>query len=115
MSVPAEDALLEVPWPMWIIVQHVHVVIGFQQQHFCLAYTIGNQPGAMAKVSQETDLYRRRVKRKAHGINGIVWDRKCVHHNISDFKTVAGFEKLKIKIVMQLIALRWLVKILMFF
>ena len=37
------------------------------------------------------------MKRKSHGINGIVWDRKCVHHKISDFKTIAGFEKLKIK------------------
>ena len=42
MSVPAEDALLEVPWPMWIIVQHVHVVVGFQQQHLGLAHAIGN-------------------------------------------------------------------------
>ena len=62
-------------------------------------HAVGNQPGAMAKVSQETDLYRRRVKRKSHGINGIVWDRKCIHHKITDFKTVAGIEKLKIKIV----------------
>ena len=39
------------------------------------------------------------MKRKSHGINGIVWDRKCIHHKITDFKTVAGIKKLKIKIV----------------
>ena len=94
---PAEDALLEVPRSMRVVFQHVYIVIGFQQQHLGLTHAIGNQPGAMAKVGQETDLYRRRVKRKSHGINGIVRDRKCVHHKISDFKTVAGFEKLKIK------------------
>jgi hypothetical protein len=51
----------------------------------------------MAEVGKETDLNRWRVEHKTHGISGVVWDGKCVHAKIADFKTVTGFKKTKIK------------------
>jgi len=56
MSMPAQDALLQTPRPMWTILKHFNVVIGFQNQHVRGANPLQNQLGRMAQIRKKTNI-----------------------------------------------------------
>ena len=98
MAVSAEDALLETPRPSRIVVQQVHVVVGFQQQHFRIADPVGDQSGAVAHVGEKTNPTFRCVQHKAHGIDSIMRDWEGIHIQITDLKGVSGFHEPKVEV-----------------
>lgn len=56
MAVSTKDALLQAPWTMRTILQHLHVVIGFEHQGVRAADAIQHQLCDVTEVCGETDV-----------------------------------------------------------
>lgn len=102
MAVTAEDALLQAPRAMDTILQHFHVMIGFEHENVCGARALDDEPGHVAEVGDETDVTRGGVKQKANGVLGVVRDGERVHQHVADFKARAGLEQIAIEFGLQL-------------
>lgn len=92
VAVPAHDSLLQAPWPTQTILQHSHVVIGFQHEDICAAHAFDDQPGDVAEVSEKTDVARSRPQQKPNRILCIVRHGESFHDNIADIKGAARRE-----------------------
>lgn len=97
MAVPAGDALLEAPRASGIL-QHLQIMVRFQNEDVGGADAFQGEFGRMAKVSQKADLARRGAEQKTNGIRGIVRNAESVHHDIANFKTAAGAEDAAIEL-----------------
>lgn len=97
MPVPAQDALLGGPRPARVIMEHLHIVIGFEHEHMGRAHAFDDKPRGMAKIGEETDVARDGAEEETHGITGVVRDAESVHGNIPEFKTGARVEQTEIE------------------
>ena len=56
MAVTAENALLEAPRTAWAILQHLHVVIGFEYEYVRRTNAFEHELGNVAEVGDEGDV-----------------------------------------------------------
>jgi hypothetical protein len=93
VTVPAKDALLQRPRTARAILQHFHVVIGFEYEDVRGADAFQNQFRDVAKVSCKTDVARGSADQKTDGILRVVRDGKSFDVDVADFKAPAGLEQ----------------------
>ena len=96
MAVASEDALLERPRAARTILQHLHVVVGFEHEHVCGADAVEHKPGDVAEVGDKADVAAHRPQKISNGVLRVVWNGKCLNENVGDFKTCAGGKKLPV-------------------
>jgi hypothetical protein len=56
MAVASEDALFQRPGPARTILQHLHVVVGFEDEDVCGADAVKHEPGDVAEVGGKADV-----------------------------------------------------------
>ena len=98
MAVPAEDALLQAPRAMRAILQHAHVVIGFEHKRIGFADTFQHELGDVAEVGGKTDAAAIRAQHEPHRVLCVVRDGKCFHADVAHFKTAAGDKQPEIQL-----------------
>ena len=102
MAVAPEDALLKRPRAARTILQHLHVVIGFEDEDVRGADAVEHEFGRMAEVGDEADVAARRPQKKSDGVLRIVRDGKCLDENVGDFKARTGVEEVAVEFGLQL-------------
>jgi len=93
MAVTAEDALFERPRTARTILQHLYVVVGFEDEDVRVADAFKNQFCDVAKVGGEADIARGGVENEANRVLGVVRQRKSFDAHLANFKTRASFEQ----------------------
>ena len=96
MPVPAEDALLERPRAARTILQHLHVVVGFEDEHVRGADAFEHELGDVAEVGGKSDVAGGGAEDVADGVLRVVRNGKSLDENVGDFKTCAGGKKLPV-------------------
>ena len=102
MAVTAKDALLETPRSADTILQHLHVVIGFEDEDICRTNALNDQFRHVTKVGDEGDVADSSADQKTDGVLGVVRDGKSVHQQVADFKARAGVKEVAVKFGLQL-------------
>ncbi len=102
MAMATKDTLFQTPRPARTILQHLHVMIGFEDEGVRGARALDDEPGHVAEVGDETDVARGGVKQKANGVLGVVRDGERVHKHVADFKARASLEQIAIEFGLQL-------------
>ncbi len=92
MAVAAENALFETPGATGTILEHLHIVIGFEHKDIGGTEAVENHLGHVAEVGGEADVAGGSADEIADGILGIVRDGKGFDGDIGEFKGVAGVE-----------------------
>src|SRR5262249_51163539 len=90
MTVPAEDPLLKTPGPMRAILQHFHIVVGFQHQHIGPAHTLQHKLRRMTEIGQNADVSGAGPQQESDRILCVVWHTECFHHDVAYFETGPG-------------------------
>ena len=93
MAVAAEDALLERPRAVRTILQHLHVVVGFEDEDVRGADAVEHEPRGVAEVGGETDVAARGAQQKSDGVLRVVRDGKSFDEDVGDLKARAGGEQ----------------------
>ena len=98
MAVPAEDALLERPRAARAILQHLHVVVGFEDEDVRGADAVEHEPGGVAEVGGEADVAARGAQQKSDRILGVVRDGKGFDEDVGDLEARAGGEEVAVEV-----------------
>src|SRR5580765_2880801 len=96
MAVPAEDALLQTPGSVWTVLQHLHVVVGFEHKIIGRADAVEDKLGHVSEVGGETKIPRVRMDDEADGVLRVVRNGERVHDQIANLETRAGDEQPKL-------------------
>src|SRR5258708_7569006 len=96
MAVPPEDALLEAPRAPRAILQHLHVVIRFEDEDVRGADAVEHDFGRMSEVGGKADVAGRRAQKISDGILCVVRNGEGLDAYVADFKSRAGGEKLPV-------------------
>ena len=102
MAVTAENALLEAPRPAGAILQHLHVVIGFEHEHVRRADAFDDQFRHVPKVGDEGYVADRGAQQITDGVLGVMRNGEGVHQQVADFKARAGLEQPAIEFCFEL-------------
>jgi hypothetical protein len=97
MAVAAEDALFERPRAARTILQHLHVVVGFEDEDVRGADAVEHELGGVAEVGGEADVAARGAQKKSDGVLRVVRDGKGFDEDIGDLKARAGGEKVAVE------------------
>jgi hypothetical protein len=97
MAVPAHDPLLQAPRSTRMFLQHLWIMVGFQQQDVRAPNAFQDELGSVTEIRQKTDVAATRANQESNGILGIVRNRKRIHGNISNFKGAASVEHAKLR------------------
>lgn len=97
MTVATQNALLKAPGAMRTVLQHFHIVIGFEQQNVRAANAFDHEAGCMTQISKEADFTSGGMQEKGDGILGVMRDRERFDEHISEFKAAAGAEQAAIE------------------
>ena len=93
MSMPAQNALLQTPGAAWTILQHLHVMVGFQHQRMGRLDPFEHQPRGMAQVRQETDVPGAGAEQVTHRVLGVVWNHERLHQDVAHFEAGARLKQ----------------------
>jgi hypothetical protein len=93
MAVASQDALLERPRAARTILQHLHVVVGFEDEDVRGADAVEHEPGGVAKVGGEADVAARGAQQKSDGVLRVVRDGKGFDEHVGDLKARARGEQ----------------------
>ena len=102
MAVAAEDALLERPRAARTILQHLHVVVGFEDEDVRGADAVEHELGGVPEVGGEADVAARGAQKKSDGVLRVVRDGKRFDEDVSDLKARAGGEEVAVEFGFQL-------------
>ena len=102
MAVAPEDALLKRPRAARTILQHLHVVIGFEDEDVRGADAVEHEFGRVAEVGDEANVAASGAQQKSDGVLRIVRDGKCFDQNVGDFKARTGVEEVAVEFGLQL-------------
>jgi len=102
MAVASKNALLETPRSADAILQHFHVVIGFEHEDVGRTDAFEHQFRHVAEVGDEGDVAGGGTDQKTNGILGVVRNGKGVHQQVADFKARAGVKEVAGKFGLQL-------------
>ena len=96
MAVAAEDALLERPRAARTILQHLHVVVGFEDEDVRGADAVEHEPGRVAEVGREADVAAGGAQKKSDGVLRVMRNGKGFDQHVGDLKARAGGEQLPV-------------------
>ena len=97
MAVATHDALFDAPRTAEVILQQLHIVVGFENQDVGSADSLHNELGGVPEVGEETDATAVGAEHEADGIVGIVRDGKCFHRDFAEIEGCAGVEEAEIE------------------
>ena len=97
VAMTAKDSLLHAPGTFYVILEELHVVIGFQDENIGLAHTLDHELGGMAQVSEKTDLLGHGPEKKANGIVSVMGNAEGVHDNVSNLERCSSGKDAEIK------------------
>lgn len=98
MAVPAEDALFQTPWTMRTILQHLHIVIGFEHEGVGLADPFQHQFGDVTQVCRKPNAASGGAQHKADWILRVMWNGKSLDTDIADIEAAARDEEPEIQV-----------------
>jgi len=93
MAVPSKDALFQRPGPARTILQHLHVVVGFEDEDVRGTDAFEHELGDMPEVGGKTDVAGGGAEDVADGVLRVVRDGECFDAHVADFKARAGLEQ----------------------
>ena len=94
MAHPAHHALFHRPWVRSDL-QHIQIVIGFQQQQVSASQVKLDGFRNVAQVGGYADAHALRFEAVADGVDGIMGDAETLHFDIADAEAGAGLERLQ--------------------
>jgi hypothetical protein len=97
MAVATENALFEAPGTTHTVLQHFHIVIGFQDEDVGGADALDNQLGDVAEISEKTNVGGLRAQEITDRVLRVVWNGKRFDKHVANFKTRAGGEQAAIE------------------
>lgn len=97
VPVPAQDALLRGPRAAGVILEHLHIVVGFKDENVRGADAFDDEPGGVAEIREEADVAGSGAQEEAHGVAGIMRDAESIHGDIAEFKAGTGVEQVEIE------------------
>ena len=97
-----KDALLETPRPARAILQHLHVMVGFEHEDVRSARALYDQFCHVTEVGDEGDVAGGSAKQKSDGILCVMRNGKSIHKQVRDFKARAGFKQVAVEPGLQL-------------
>src|SRR5688500_18440247 len=74
MAVTAGNSLLQTPRPARIVLKHLQVVIGFQDENVGGAHALANESRGVAEIGEKTDFVTARVQQKSNRIIRVMRD-----------------------------------------
>jgi hypothetical protein len=74
MPVAAGNALLQAPWTAWILLQHLQIVIRFENENVGGAHSFADKARGMAEVSEKTNFMSAGMQHEADRIIRVMWD-----------------------------------------
>ena len=92
MAVTTKNPLLQTPRTARAILQHFHVMIGFEDEHVRGADAVEHHFRRVAEIGGETDVAARGAQEKSDRILRVVRNGKCFDGQIVEFKIVAGLK-----------------------
>lgn len=101
MAVAAEDALLEAPRAARTILQHLHVMVGFEDEDVRGADAVEHQLGDVAEVGGKTEIAGGGAQQKSDRILRVVRNGKRFDAHIADFKSRAVFKQSPVNFLFQ--------------
>ena len=93
MAMAAKDALFEAPRTARAILQHLHIVVRFEDKDVRSARALNHQLGHVAEIGDEPEVTGGGVEQKTDRVLGVMRDGEGVHEHVGDFKARAGVEE----------------------
>jgi hypothetical protein len=93
MAVAAQDALLERPRAARTILQHLHVVVGFEHEGVRVPDAVKHELGRVAEVGGKADVAVRGAQKISDRVLRVVRNGKRLDAHVADFKPRAGLEQ----------------------
>lgn len=93
VPVPAEDSLFQAPGAVRTVLQHLNIVIRFQDQDVRAPHPFKRQARRMTEVRQHTDIAGSRFEQKPDRVLSIVGHGERIHHHVAQFKRRARLEQ----------------------
>ena len=78
--------------------QHVEIVVGFEQQQIRAPQMKLDGFGNVAEIGRHADAHALRFEAEAHRIDGIVRNAEALHFDVADLKAGAGLERLQARV-----------------
>src|SRR5438045_2650090 len=101
MAMPAENSLFQAPGPARVILKHLHIMIGFQNEHIDATHPLNHELGGMPKIGQNANISVVRAHQKTDGIIRVVRDTERIDDDVAGFESCAGGEEVKIEFELQ--------------
>lgn len=102
VAVPPQDALFQAPGAVRAVLEHFHVVIGFQHQDVCLAHPFNHEFCHMPEIREKSNARAVDADEEADGVLGVVRNGEGFDPEVADFETGAGGEGAAIEAGIQL-------------
>ena len=97
MAVPADDALLDAPRTLRVVLKQLEVVIRFEHQGACAANALNDQLRRVTEVGEKADVPARRAQEKANGIAGIMRHAEGIDAHASHLEGRARAEETELE------------------
>ena len=98
VAVGGHDTLLERPWPAWIVLKHLLIMIGFYNECAGSADPFPGNMGAFPKISQKSQRFSAVVEDETDRIHGIVGNRKRMDADVVDGKVRPRLELTDVRV-----------------
>lgn len=102
VAVASENALLQRPRAARTFLQHLHVVVRFEDKDVRRTDTFQHELGHVAEVGGKADVAGGSVQQKADGVLRVVRNGKSFDAHVADFKTRAGLEQSPVELGLEL-------------
>ena len=102
VAVASEDALFQRPRAARTFLQHLHVVVGFEDKDVRRADAFQHELGDVGEVGGKTDVAGRGAEHEADGILRVMRNGKGFDAHVADFKTRAGLEQAPVELGLEL-------------
>ena len=94
MAVPGEDALLDGPGALDVVLEEAEVVVGLEDEGARGADALDDKLGGVAEVGEEADIAEGVVEHEADGVVGVMRNGEAVDLKVAEGDGGARFEEL---------------------
>ena len=98
VTVPAEDALFKAPGPMRGILQHLDIVIGFEEEHVGATDSFEHELGGVAQVGQKTNVAPGGLEQVTDRVLSVVRNAEALDGDVTDVETPPSGEQAAIEL-----------------
>jgi hypothetical protein len=97
MAVPANDALLDAPRPLRVVLKQLEVMIRLEHEGARAANALDDELRRVPKIREETDVPARRAQEKADGIAGIMGHAESIDAHAAHLEGCPRAEKAELE------------------